>query len=62
MSAPASRNTAAPAPRPRVQCKCGHVVFDGEVLLSRCVLIEAHGARAKCKCKEWVRVPLIYAG
>lgn len=49
--------------RPKVVCpECRHVVFDGEAVLSRCVLVEAHGAKAKCKCKAWVRVPLRYAG
>lgn len=49
--------------RDRVICPaCKHVIFDGTAVLSRCVLIEDHGAKAKCKCKEWVRVPLVYAG
>jgi hypothetical protein len=50
-------------PRAKVICpRCEHVIFDGEAVLSRCVLVEDHGAKAKCKCKEWVRVPLVYAG
>lgn len=49
--------------RAKVFCpECHHVVFDGQAVLSRCVLVEAHGAKAKCKCKAWVRVPLRYMG
>lgn len=52
-----------PTERTRVICpECKHVIFDGTAVLSRCVLIEDDGAKAKCKCKEWVRVPLAYAG
>lgn len=52
-----------PEARAKVICpQCHHVVFDGQAVLSRCVLVEDHGAKAKCKCKEWVRVPLVYAG
>lgn len=54
-----------PVERDKVFCpRCQHVIFDGAAVLSRCVLVEEHGAKAKakCKCKEWVRVPLVYAG
>lgn len=49
--------------RAKVVCpECHHVVFDGQAVLSRCVVVEAHGSKAKCKCKAWVRVPLRYTG
>lgn len=38
-----------------VKCpKCQHVIFDGEVIRSRCVKV--HTAEALCRCKEWVKI------
>ena len=39
-----------------VRCVCGHVVFDGQVIRSRCVDIV--DAVALCRCKRGVRVPV----
>ncbi len=41
-----------------VTCKCGHKIFDGEVVRSRCVKV--HESMALCRCKEWVSVPICY--
>lgn len=51
------RVAAVPSPAPaHVQCKCGHVIFDGEVIRSRCVKVLE--AKALCRCKRWVAVPV----
>lgn len=46
--------------RPIVACRCGRVVYNGDVIKSRCVKVTLIGARALCKCKEWVPVPVTY--
>lgn len=47
--------------RPQVRCPhCRSVVFDGEVIKSRIVKVLANGAEAKCYCKAWVEVPVVY--
>ena len=43
-------------PPDAVSCKCGHRIFDGQVVRSRCVK-PAEGI-ALCRCKEWVKVPV----
>ena len=35
-----------------VTCVCGHLIFDGEVIRSRCV--RPSDMKAKCRCKQWV--------
>ena len=48
--------------RPAVHChQCGQKVFDGLVVKSRIVRVLLHGAEAKCRCKAWVQVPLVYS-
>jgi len=48
-------------PRPEVRCDCGHHIFDGIVVRSRCVrLLPRGGAEALCRCKRWVKVPMEY--
>lgn len=44
----------------RVICECGRVVYDGEVVRSRCVHPES--GTALCRCKRWVAVPILLAG
>lgn len=44
------------SPPPRVVCVCGHEIWDGEAIRSRCV-IPASG-EALCRCKRWVGVPV----
>lgn len=46
----------APDDQGRVVCVCGHVIFDGEAIRSRCVK-PAEGL-ALCRCKRWVEVPI----
>lgn len=47
--------------RPRIRCShCGHVIFDGQAIKSRVVVLDTTQARAKCKCKAWVSVPVVY--
>ena len=41
-----------------VTCICGHRIFDGEVVRSRCVKL--HEGTALCRCKQWVSVPVGY--
>lgn len=41
-----------------VTCTCGHKIFDGEVIRSRCVKV--HESMALCRCKKWVSVPVFY--
>lgn len=59
MAAEPARAEVAPL-RPAVRCGCGHVIFDGEVIRARAVKVLARGAEAKCRCKEWVAVPVSY--
>lgn len=41
-----------------IKCpKCEHVIFDGEVIRSRCVKVQT--AEALCRCKAWVRIRLV---
>lgn len=50
--------------RPPVSCgQCRSELFDGLVVKSRVIRVLPNGqAEAKCKrCREWVRVPLVYA-
>ena len=49
-------NTGSAEHLPEVKCSCGHKIFDGEVIRSRCVKI--HTAEALCRCKKWVKVEL----
>lgn len=49
-----------PAPKANVRCSCGHVIFDGRVIKSRVVMVDDHGAQAKCRCKRWVSVPVAF--
>jgi len=47
--------------RPCVKCpKCHKIIFDGDVIKSRIVKVLPTGAEAKCSCKSWVSVPLVY--
>ena len=48
-----------PKPQP-VVCDCGRTVFDGEVIKSRAVKLFPE-AVALCRCKAWVRVPVVYS-
>ena len=41
-----------------VTCTCGHKIFDGEVVRSRCVKVLE--SKALCRCKKWVGVPVCY--
>lgn len=41
-----------------VTCVCGHKIYDGEVVRSRCVKL--HEGQALCRCKKWVGVPVAY--
>lgn len=45
-------------PITEVICKCGHKIYDGDVVRSRCVKL--HEGLALCRCKEWVWVPVGY--
>ena len=45
-----------------VRCRCGKLLFDGEVLKHITIIRVAPdgGAEAKCKfCKGWARVPFV---
>lgn len=47
--------------RAPVRCHhCGKVIFDGDVVKSRVLKVLTQGAQAKCQCKTWVSLPLIY--
>lgn len=47
--------------RPEVKCpNCRKTIFDGDVIKSRIVKVLANGAEAKCSCKSWVQLPLVY--
>lgn len=58
--------TAETAPitplRPTVRCPtCQGLVFDGQAIRSRVVVLGPHGGQAKCRqCKAWVEVPATY--
>jgi len=52
----ADENTRDERPTPTVTCACGHVIFDGEAIRSRCVK-PAEGV-ALCRCKRWIAVPV----
>lgn len=48
--------------RPKVRCTfCGHTIFDGQAIKSRVVILDSQTAKAKCRCKHWVSVPVSYA-
>ncbi|PHS23484.1 MAG: hypothetical protein COA83_09605 [Methylophaga sp.] len=52
----------AQALRPQVRCPhCRSVIFDGLVIKSRIIRVLFCGAEAKCYCKAWVVVPLVYS-
>jgi hypothetical protein len=53
------QNIVQPFRQP-VTCRCGHVIYDGDVIKSRCVKVLVMGAQALCKCKSWVVVPITY--
>lgn len=42
----------------QVKCECGHVLYDGEAIKSRCVKPGKDLSYALCKCKRWVNVPI----
>lgn len=42
-----------------VKCTCGRVIYDGEAIKSRCVKPGKDVSHALCKCKLWVKVPII---
>jgi len=47
----------APAPEP-IRCPyCRHTIFTGEVIRSR--LVDPINGLAKCKCKRWIKVPVM---
>jgi len=48
----------ATTPYAQVKCECGHVVYDGEAIKSRCVKPGKVTSVALCKCKRWVSVPI----
>lgn len=57
----ANATHSTPPERARVRCAaCGHVVFDGNAIKSRVVVVSETGAQAKCRCKRWVSVPIVY--
>ncbi|MGI9278184.1 MAG: hypothetical protein ACR2PX_00925 [Endozoicomonas sp.] len=41
-----------------VTCTCGHKIFDGVVIRSRCVKV--FEGKALCRCKVWVTVPVCF--
>jgi|GEM_PF-5543820 len=42
----------------KVTCMCGHCICDSEgVIRSRCVKL--HEGTALCRCKRWVKVPIV---
>lgn len=56
--------SAVPKPAPTfepVRCPwCRHTIFTGMVIRSRCV--DVLNGQALCKCKRWVRVPVMLRG
>lgn len=47
--------------RQPIRCPhCGKAVFDGDVIKSRVLKIFASHSEAKCQCKTWVKIPLVY--
>ncbi len=53
--------TAVPSskPQPVICPHCGFTIFDNEVIRSRCV--KPIDGTAKCRCKQWVNVPIIFS-
>ncbi|MES9882253.1 MAG: hypothetical protein ABW185_15375 [Sedimenticola sp.] len=48
--------------RPQVRCPtCQTVIFNGLVIKSRVLRLLPAGAEAKCRCKAWVPVPVVYS-
>jgi len=49
-------------PRREVRCPhCDHVLFDRIVIRSRVVRVCPDGSvEAKCRCKHWLPLPLVY--
>lgn len=47
---------------PPIACFCGRRIFDGEAIRSRCVVLYGGGAKALCRCKRWVMLPLRWVG
>lgn len=48
-------------PVPPVRCDCGHVLFDAVVFRSRVLRrLPDDSIEAKCRCKRWVKLPLVY--
>ncbi len=42
----------------KVICTCGHCICDSEgIIRSRCVKL--HEGTALCRCKRWVKVPVV---
>jgi hypothetical protein len=58
MSAPAARigGRLVDVHPSAVTCECGHRIYDGVVIRSRC--IDPRKGTALCRCKRWVRVPI----
>ncbi len=56
----AALKTTEPLRHP-VRCTCGHLIFDGAAIKSRVVLLDTAGGKAKCRCKRWVSVPVVYS-
>ncbi len=44
-----------PRPEP-MRCDCGHRIFYGELIRSRCA--KPADGLALCRCKRWVEVPV----
>lgn len=50
-------------PREEVRCKCSHVMFDRIIIRSRALRVAPDGSvEGKCRCKRWLKLPLIYTG
>ena len=50
-------------PRGTVRCECGHPLFDGIVVRARVVRRRPDNTfEAKCRCKRWLPLPLVYTG
>ena len=45
----------------KVRCECGHVIFDGDVIKSRCVKVGINDSQALCRCKRWKTIPVKYS-
>ena len=46
-------------PQPVLCPHCGFTIFDGDAIRSRCV--KPIQAVAKCRCKQWVDVPIVFS-